>query len=91
MGATYKEAGVDMTKSRVKRLSLVSEHDADFANLKIMFDGKVEGSFTTDDARKIAEKTVDIFSTENKLKRIGPDRGGRWKVVDNHPTSTLAE
>lgn len=65
-----KEAGVDMTKSRVKRLSLVSEHDADFANLKIMFDSKVEGSFTTDDARRIAEKTVDIFSTENKLKSV---------------------
>lgn len=65
-----KEAGVDMTKSRVKRLSLVSEHDADFANLKIMFDSKVDGSFTGDDARRIAEKTVEIFSTENKLKSV---------------------
>lgn len=57
-----------MTKSRVKRLSLVSEHDADFVNLKIMFDSKVEGSFTGDDARRIAEKTVEIFSDDNKLK-----------------------
>lgn len=63
-----KEASVDMTKSRVKRLSLVSEHDADFVNLKIMFDSKVEGSFTGDDARLIAEKTVEIFSDDNKLK-----------------------
>lgn len=64
------KADVDMTKSRVKRLSLVSNHDADFVNLKIMFDSKVEGSFTSEDARKIAEKTVEIFSDDNRVKTV---------------------
>lgn len=64
-----KEAGLEMTQSRVKSLTFVSDHDADFVNLKVMFDSKVEGSFTGDDARSIAEKTVEIFSDNNELKR----------------------
>ena len=28
------------------------------------------------------EKNVKQLKTENAIKRIGPDKGGRWEVLD---------
>jgi ATP-dependent DNA helicase RecG len=76
------ESRVKTTKSREKILSLIRNN---------VFITRNDIAVATGLSIKGVEKNIGILKSEGTLKRIGPDKGGYWEIVDKQSEEKFEE